>query len=223
MPLRFVPAARPSRTMTRPRYRLATVLLLALAAACVGTPPPSVSRGQQLFDTCSHCHGQDGGGNQELGAPAIAGLPKWYIEAQLSNFMAAHRGYAPFDTTGIRMKSMAWTLDMVGDTESVADYVSSLPPTNPAPVLRGNAASGAGTFQVCMACHGPQAKGNADVHAPPLAMQSDWYLLTQLHKFKAGWRGTNADDIWGQTMRAQALVLDDTTMANVVAYIQTLR
>ena len=82
---------------------------------------------------------------------------------------------------------------------------------------------GQATFQACAACHGPAARGNEELHAPPLAGQSDWYLLTQLTKFKAGWRCTDPTDVWGITMRAQAMMLTDSAMANVVAYIQTLR
>jgi len=60
--------------------------------------------------------------------------------------------------------------------------------------------------------------------AMPLAGASDWYLLAQLTKFKDGWRGTDPTDVWGMTMRAQAMMLPDTTaMKNVIAYIQTLR
>lgn len=193
-------------------------------AACNQTPTPGVARGEALFDTCVPCHGADAGGNQKLGAPAIAGLPQWYLEQQLQNFQAAHRGGQAFDTTGIRMKTMSWSLDLPGDLESVAEFVASLPATNPAPVLEGgDAQAGQATFQVCSACHGPDAKGNEAVHAPPLVGQSDWYLLGQLHKFKAGWRGGDPADIWGATMRPNALMLDDQSMLNVVAYIQTLQ
>ena len=84
-------------------------------------------------------------------------------------------------------------------------------------------AAGQASFQVCTACHGADARGNPDMHAPPLLVQSDWYLVTQLRKFKAGWRGTHPQDIWGMTMRPNAMMLDDAGMTNVVAYIQTLR
>lgn len=166
----------------------------------------------------------NGGGNQKLGAPAIAGLPQWYVQSQLEKFQAAQRGGTPFDTTGIRMKSMSWALDLPGDVESVAAYVAGMAPPNPVPALAGgDVQAGQATFQVCAACHGPDGKGNEAVHAPPLTGRSDWYLLTQLHKFKAGWRGAHPADTWGATMRPNALMLDDAAMANVVAYIQTLR
>lgn len=201
------------------------MVLLALgAAACNWTPVPGLARGEALYATCAPCHGEVGGGSQKLGAPAIAGLPRWYVQAQLEKFQAAERGGNAFDTTGIRMKSMSWSLDLPGDLESVAEYISTMAPARPAPVLAGgDVQAGQAAYQVCAACHGPDGKGNEAVHAPPLVGQSDWYLLSQLHKFKAGWRGANPADTWGATMRPNALMLDDAAMANVVAYIQTLQ
>ena len=197
--------------------------LLLTTTACLRAPEPGLARGRSLYDNCQPCHGAAGAGNQPLGAPAIGGLPQWYVEAQLHNFKAARRGYAPHDTAGIRMKSMAWTLRDSADVASVAQYVASLPAPSASPVLSGNTAAGQATFQLCLACHGADAAGTPELHAPPLAGRSDWYLLSQLHKFRAGWRGTDTADMWGQTMRANALTMDDTTMVNVLAYIQTLR
>ena len=205
--------------------QVSVVLLLALgAAACNQTPTPGVARGEALYDTCAPCHGASGGGSQTLAAPAIAGLPQWYVQAQLEKFQAGHRGGNAFDTTGIRMKTMSWSLDLPGDLESVAAFVSGMAPTSPAAALEGgDPQAGQATYQVCAACHGPDGKGNEAMHAPPLVGQADWYLLAQLHKFKAGWRGANPADTWGATMRPNALMLDDAAMANVVAYIQTLQ
>jgi cytochrome c553 len=201
----------------------AVLVMVASAAACSRTPTPGLARGKAVYDTCVPCHGAAGQGNQLLGAPAIAGMPAWYVTAQLENFQAGRRGYAPFDTTGIRMKSMSWTLDIEGDVPSVAEYVASLAPAHPAPVLTGDAAAGQAAFVVCSACHGADGSGNEALHAPPLAGKDDWYLVAQLRKFRDGWRGTDTADIWGQTMRPNAMALDSAGMANVVAYIQTLR
>lgn len=204
--------------------RLSVGVLLAAAAACNQAPTPGLARGEALFGNCTPCHGSEGHGNAELAAPNIAGLPQWYVQAQLEKFRAAHRGYDAFDTTGIRMKSMSWTLGLPGDVESVAEYVASLPRTASTPVLDGgDAQAGQSTYQVCVACHGPQAQGNETVNAPPLVGQADWYLLAQLHKFKSGARGGDPADVSGQTMRPNTLVLDDQAMLNVVAYIQTLQ
>ena len=92
------------------RFRTAGVAtaLIATLAAC-SEPTPGVERGQALFDTCVPCHGANGQGNQVLGAPAIAGLPQWYVEAQLEKYQTGWRGAHPMDTVGIRMKSMTST------------------------------------------------------------------------------------------------------------------
>lgn len=211
--------------MARLSSRGLSVLLLALgAAACNQAPTPGLARGESLYDTCVPCHGAMGQGNQTLGAPAIAGLPLWYVQSQLEKFQVGHRGGNAFDTTGIRMKSMSWSLDLEGDLESVAEFVSSMAPTNPAATLEGgDAQAGQATYAVCAACHGPDGRGNEAVHAPPLVGQSDWYLVAQLHKFKVGWRGSDPADTWGATMRPNAMMLDDAAMMNVVAYIQTLQ
>ena len=204
--------------------RAAPVLLVTVFGACDTTPEQGIARGDALYDTCAPCHGVQGGGNQELGAPPIAGLPQWYIEAQLEKFENGWRGAHPLDTVGIRMRSMANALDLDGDRTSVAQYVAQMPQMNPEPVLQvGDAQAGATPFQTCIACHGPDGTGIEAVNAPPLVGQADWYLLAQLRKFRAGWRGTHPQDISGATMRPNSLLLDDAAMENVVAYIQTLQ
>jgi len=200
----------------------AGALLLTLTA-CAPAPTTGIARGKALFERCTPCHGDNGTGNRALGAPAIAGLPEWYVEGQLTDFRAGRRGYAPFDTNGIRMKSMSWTLQDSTDVAAVAMYVASLPAPTLTPVLHGNVAAGQATFQICAACHGPAARGNPDMHAPPLAGRSDWYLIRQLHDFHAGWRGGDTADVWGQVMKPNAMPLDDTMMVNVLSYIETLR
>jgi cytochrome c553 len=61
------------------------------------------------------------------------------------------------------------------------------------------------------------------MNAPPIAGASDWYLLAQLKKFKAGVRGANPADVTGGTMRPMAMTLaDEQAMKNVIAHISTL-
>ncbi len=196
--------------------------VLLIGAACARPSAPSVARGKAVFGRCTPCHGDLGAGNAALGAPAIGGLPRWYVEQQLGNFRTGMRGYAPFDTAGIRMKSMSWTLEDSSDVVSVAMYVATLPAPHAAPTLHGDAAAGQTSFAVCAGCHQADASGNEATHAPPLAGRSDWYLLRQLHNFRSGWRGTNGADMWGTVMRPNAMPLDDAGMVNVLAYIATL-
>ncbi len=202
---------------------LAPILLIGVAA-CDATPPPvGMVRGAELYETCAPCHGPAAAGNPEIAAPAIAGLPQWYIEEQLRGFQAGYRGKHAGDLPGIRMRPMAVSLTREGDIESVAEYVAAQSPVFPASTLHGNAGAGAASYDVCVACHGTDGLGNQDLHAPPIVQLDDWYLLNQLRNFKSGARGAAPGDTWGTTMRVNSLVLTDQAMQDVIAYVQTLR
>lgn len=88
----------------------------------------------------------------------------------------------------------------------------------------GDAAKGKTLFATCVACHGGGAEGNKALNAPRLAGQEDWYLVRQLKNFKDGIRGADPNDIYGQQMAPMAQLLpDDQAIADVVAYIETLK
>lgn len=203
---------------------LIPALLTLGAAACNTAPTPGLARGEALWDTCVPCHGPDGGGDQRLAAPAIAGMEQWYIEAQLTKFQKGHRGYHQDDMPGLRMRPMSRSLMLEGDLTSVAEYVAKMPKVPQEHTVKGDAAAGQGSFATCAACHGQKAEGNQAMNAPSLSDKSDWYLVTQLHNFKHGLRGAHPDDSTGATMRPMAGTLaDDAAIQNVVAYIGTLK
>ena len=54
-------------------------------------------------------------------------------------------------------------------------------------------------------------------------IDANWYLIQELENFRIGARGVHPEDVWGAMMRGNAVALDDETVKNVVAYIQTLR
>ena len=59
--------------------------------------------------------------------------------------------------------------------------------------------------------------------ARALAGQNDWYLVTQLSNFVAGYRGRHEDDRYGQQMAAMVGTLtDESAIRDVVAYINSL-
>jgi cytochrome c553 len=209
------------------RLYVGMVVSAAVAVALVGCGmgrQTAMTRGQQLFKTCAPCHGEDGAGDLELRTPAIAGLPDWYIRAELHKFAHDIRGAHPDDGEGHRMRPMARSLYREEDLETVAAYVAGLPRPSVKPITSGNATNGQTTYStICVACHGADGNGNIAVAAPPIAHQADWYLMVQLEKFKTGMRGVNADDTTGAQMRAMSMTLQDTTaMHDVVAYIKTL-
>jgi cytochrome c553 len=179
--------------------------------------------GSELFQSCKSCHGARGEGNVTLAAPAIAGLPSWYVAATLRKFRTGGRGAHPDDYEGLRMRPMSRQLANDQEVETVSGFVAQQAPHRAARSLQGgDAAAGAASDAVCLACHGPAGMGNQQLNAPPLAGQADWYLLASLKKFKEGLRGTAEGDVTGAQMRPMAMTLaDEQAMKNVIAHILT--
>lgn len=184
-----------------------------------------IARGEKLFGFCTQCHSSDGGGDSLALAPAIAGMPVWYIEKQLQNFKSGMRGLHAGDTGGLRMYPMSLWLRDAADQKAVATYIASLPATTPAHELteHGDASKGAGYYIVCAGCHGASGEGNQGMSAPPLTGQSDWYLFESIKKYKTSVRGSGAGDPNGPLMKVMAGTLpDDNAILDVIAHIQSL-
>ena len=203
---------------------LCAAATLALVLPVGAARARDAARGEALFELCAQCHGSDGGGDRAALAPAIAGLPQWFVEAQLHKFKNGARGSHFDDIGGMRMRPMSMWLRDDADVTHVSAYVASLPRLELEPTLEGgDPESGKQKYAVCIACHGPNAQGNQALNAPPLAGMSDWYQLKSLENFKAGVRGTNPKDPTGALMRPMALTLADAqAMLDVIAYIATL-
>ena len=206
-----------------------------LFLACVGIlgivglnacsePSTPEARATARFANCTPCHGDAGGGKPELGAPAIAGLPAWYVEAQLGKFRGGLRGAHPDDTAGMRMRPMSLTIPTDADVPRIAAHVASLPVQASLHGLEGGDASrGQVAFALCSACHMADGSGMEALKAPPIAGQADWYLFAQLQKYKAGIRGANPDDVSGGQMRAISMsIVDEQAMKDLAAYASSL-
>jgi cytochrome c oxidase subunit 2 len=204
--------------------RLAAVLLVLAAAAAGPARAGDVARGEHLYQLCTQCHGDRGEGSPLALAPAIAGLPEWYVLNQLKAFRAGYRGQHFDDITGMRMRPMALTLKSDADVEAAAAYVASLPSQRPEPQLEGgDPTRGQALYAVCIACHGVDGAGNQALGSPPINQMSDWYMLTQLQHFKSGVRGTKPGDTNGALMRPMSMTLaDEQAMRDVIAYIMKL-
>ncbi len=202
--------------------------LASIAAACLvgggNAWADENERGKDLYRLCATCHGKDGSGDRSVGAPAIAGMAQWYVEAQLEKFRSGMRGTHFDDIAGMRMRPMSLTLMREGDVPAVSAYVAGLPPIAPPSALTGgDAANGKTLYTPCIACHGADGSGNQALFGAPLANVSDWYLLTQLENFRAGIRGSKSGDQSGAMMRPMALTLaDEQAMKDVIAHIMTL-
>lgn len=203
-----------SASASRPSPRLVPALVVAwLAALLGGCDQPAAgaaASGPENYELCAQCHGADGRGNRAANAPSIAGLPPWYVSAQLQKYRAGHRGTHPDDVGGLQMRPIARALATEADVEAIAQHVAKLP-TGPLPATLSGAdpARGESLYATCLACHGARAEGNEALKAPPLRGQADWYVATQLIHFRRGLRGTHAEDVSGAMMRPMAAALPD--------------
>jgi cytochrome c553 len=210
-------------------HRVALWMALLLIAGvnltgCRMGPADAATRGQEVFETCVPCHNADGSGNAAIGAPNIAGMKAWYVERELVKFRAGVRGMHFSDVEGMRMRPMALSLTSEDDVKAVAHYVETLPAVPQVSSLPGDPKAGATLYATCAACHGDNGGGNQDLGAPRIAGVDDWYLATELRKFRSGVRGTNPKDTQGRLMRPMARALpDEDAIRNVVAYSETLK
>jgi len=210
------------------RLAVCASLLLFFAAlslsGCGFGQTDAATRGREVFETCVPCHNSDGSGNAAIGAPNIAGMKEWYVEEELDKFRAGVRGMQFSDMEGMRMRPMALSLTSDADVKAVAHYVESLPPVRHPASLPGDAKAGGTLFATCAACHGDDGAGNSDLKAPRIAGVDDWYLATELRKFRSGVRGANPKDAEGRLMRPMARSLaNEDAIRNVVAYVGTLK
>jgi cytochrome c553 len=210
-------------------YRIALWTLLLLAgglnlSGCSLGATDAATRGQEVFETCVPCHNTDGSGNPTVGAPNIAGMKGWYVERELEKFRSGARGMHFSDVEGMRMRPMALSLTSDEDVKAVAHYVETLPPVRHPSSLPGDPKAGEALYATCGSCHGDNGAGNQDLGAPRIAGVDDWYLVSELRKFRSGVRGTNPKDREGRLMRPMARALpDEDAIRNVVAYAETLK
>lgn len=107
----------------------ALILTAALAsAACADEPAAGdPDKGKQVFEVCVVCHGEQAEGNEDIGAPKLAGQHAWYLITQLENFRAGIRGTHEDDDNGQVMQPMAVPLSDE-DIANVVAYIGTLDP-----------------------------------------------------------------------------------------------
>lgn len=91
-------------------------------------------------------------------------------------------------------------------------------PAAAAAAIMGDASAGKQLTYTCQGCHGVTGYKNAypSYHVPKLGGQSEVYLLNALTEYKKGSRKH-------PTMQAQAQSFSDQDIANIAAYLSTLK
>jgi cytochrome c553 len=200
--------------------RLMAAFAVIVALACM----TSSAKAGNDFDHCLLCHGSNANGNYGIRAPKLSGVEPWYLARQLENFAAGVRGAPADDAAGHEMAPVALRLKQEGTLDAAVQFIGSLDSRRPSATLHGDARAGRKLYEACSSCHGARGEGNAALQSPALAARSDWYLAAQLTNYKTGLRGADERDSYGAQMRTIAATLaDDKAIADLVAYITTLK
>lgn len=190
----------------------------ALVIAGVADAKGSVEAGQTKTATCVACHGLDGNSvNPEW--PSIAGQHEQYIVKELKAFKSGAR-------QNVLMSPMTATLSEQ-DMEDLGAYYATQTPkgleADKAKVALGQQVYRGGDSQnhipACIACHGPNGRGNAPASYPSIRGQHATQVALQLRAYKKGERSTDRNEM----MRDIAAKLSDAQIDAVAAYVQGLR
>lgn len=213
------------------RFSFVVALSAILISGCWG---PSADSGQhaELYGNCISCHMESGGGKHEILAPAIAGLPQWYVEESLKKYRSGVRGSHFYDVAGMRMRPMARTL-RPEQIAQISEHVAAMKPVEqPQTIEGGDVEKGKALYAVCAACHGADGSGGIVVDnkpgpnsGPPINRMADWYLYEQLIKFRSGMRGADQKRDPNGYMMAQTAITTlktEDSVKDVIAYIRTL-
>jgi len=174
--------------------------------------------GQAKSGVCAACHGVDGNSvNPEW--PSLAGQNASYIVAQLQHFKDG-------DRQNPLMSPQAAALNPQ-DMADLAAYFSSQTITpkeaDPDLVTRGQKIYRGGDeargITACIACHGPNGRGNAVAGYPAIAGQHATYLANQLRLYGSGDRSSDPN----QMMRSIARRMTENDIKAVASYMQGLR
>ena len=176
------------------------------------------AQGAQKAAVCSACHGMTGSSvNPEW--PNLAGQGEAYIVAQLQGFQRNLRSNPLMTPMAVPLKEE--------DMKDLGAHFSQQTPSgleaDPSnwkageKMYRGgDAARG---IPACIACHGPQGRGNGPAKYPALRAQHAVYTYNQLKAFKDGTRKSAGSDI----MQVVTERMTDEEMRALASYVQGLR
>jgi len=199
---------------------LAMCVLVSAAASADGLVDGSAEAGKAKAITCGACHGPDGNSVNPVW-PSIAGQHPTYIVEQLQAFKNGAR-------TEPLMLGQAMMLNDE-DMRNLAVYYSELPAAtkvvaDPATLDHGERLYRGGSRDnntpACIACHGPNGRGNPAASYPSLKGQYAVYAAAQLRAYASGARTSDGPT---RVMRDIAAKLSEEDIVAVSSYVQGLQ
>ncbi|MGH7319270.1 MAG: c-type cytochrome [Candidatus Rokuibacteriota bacterium] len=190
---------------------LASALLLALGGDATGGPLDTPGATKALM--CSACHGFEGNSPSDT-MPIIAGMAPAYFKKAIGDYAAGRR-------PSPEMEPYAKMTLHFGVDDIAAFFAAQRRQPTPIKVDASAAARGKAAVAQCVACHGPEGKGDPARLIPDLTGQPPGYLRNQMLLFKSEQRSPVDEALKAQ--KAIMRTIPDQTLADLAAYYSSLR
>lgn len=199
---------------------LTMCVLISSTVSAAGLVDGSADAGKAKAITCAACHGPDGNSVNPVW-PSIAAQHPTYIVDQLQAFKNGTRN----EPLMLGQAMMLTDEDM----RDLAVYFSELPAAtkavaNPATLDHGERLYRGGSRDnntpACIACHGPNGRGNPAASYPTLKGQYAVYIAAQLRAYASGARRSDGAT---RVMRDIAAKLSEEDIVAVSSYVQGLQ
>ncbi len=199
---------------------LTMCVLISGAVLADGLVDGSADAGKAKAITCGACHGPDGNSVNPVW-PSIAGQHSTYIVEQLQAFKNGTRteplmlGQAMMLTDEDMRDLAVYFSEMTTATKVIAD---------PSTLDYGERLYRGGSREnetpACIACHGPNGRGNPAASYPSLKGQYATYIAAQLRAYASGARRSDGAT---RVMRDIAAKLSEEDIVAVSSYVQGLQ
>jgi cytochrome c553 len=211
------PFARPLRSTA---FAGAAFLLFATAfAPFTGAQAAgSAEAGAAKALVCTACHGPSGNSLNPMW-PSLAGQHATYLVETLEAFKSGERTDPIMSAQAMALseQDMADLGAYFATQEVAAKTADPNLATGGERLFRGgNKDTG---ISACIACHGPEGRGNGPAGYPALAGQHAMYTAKQLRAYRSGERGSDLN----QMMRNTTARLTDAEIEALASFIQGLR
>jgi cytochrome c553 len=208
-----------SQPQGSPKPQQTEVAEAMTAPAPAQVKPGDANAGQAKAAVCAACHGMDGNPAQSQ-YPKLAGQQEDYTARQLELFKEKKRD-------NVIMQGFAAPLQPqdMHDLGAFFATKTSLPGVaDSGLVQRGEVLYRGGdnklSVPACMACHGPDGRGNPGAGYPQLAGQYGDYIGAKLKDFRD--QKSFGDDDRAKIMPLVAKGLSDTDIASLASYVEGL-
>ena len=195
-------------------FFIATFLCVTLSCHKSLDEKPMVKRKRAQISDCLLCHSA----NEMQRGPSLEGMREIDLVKQVKKFKLGYRGRANGDHTGILMAEAVEQLDE-SDIIILAQEFEALEAKQTIQTVRGDSERGGKFYNhLCVTCHGVNARGT-DLGSALWTLE-DWYLLSQLRKYKNGQRAYHPDDKESLIMKAVVNDLNDQDLKDIIKYLR---